>query len=1330
MPSNYDLSDPASIDLMKGLFSNIKEEDWEELIEFTNKVEYKGSFSFQDRGILMKAKKNSGRPDRLSLKQLNWIMRLVDQIDNLEEDQQKSETIADEIKDDTFRMPASHVTLRVAWHDNKWNGTICRDPDANYHCSGFNSLLSDRIRREKLKNIEQEREYSGQKISEIDYVPPCFWSVNLFGDEPILVEHNNPAASNLKPIKEELPADSMFSWPFAVSFNRTPKEMRNGSYPANLESVRIPRFSAKLHEGTSLGFMYAKYSNPLTEEEQQYLVVGCGLIVDKSDELPHFGPESEIKKIRENRRKAQNFPSMNWALRVTLENPKVRMPYHEYLEYSQNKGLNEKETEEILGKIKVAIDEPELNPCFKYVAMDIGDDEAIYILTKMRKSLLECRDDGIVPPEEMQVKIENVNALLKFCWQKRSHFPGFATLSKFLLDIDSSDFLLTKFIEDFKLSDYEDPDSELIKILNDPNDYPDYKVYKNDLKDLRDRFEAIGLSIKQFLTLSMLNLSEFQFERVIKGKLRLPEKWIKDFQLDVLSSHSVEEISNNPFLLFEEYDYWEDGHDDVYGDEKDSPIDLYKIDIAFFPDTRFLPRLDFQRELGYTDKRRLRAVTIRYLRTLENSGHCFSDAKNLEQALTKYPLFYRLDSQYQIPTNYFENLDADVANHFQENKEKVKIIEANDTHYFYLNKIYQAELEIEEMIKYLLGEPELDQSYCDLSTYVDKALNRLSKTLSTEDEKVLFTEERISLYDKIFKKRFFILAGGPGSGKSHDILNIISEFQRIGENCLLLAPTGKAALRLSGDDKHENIEASTIDKFLTDVDNNRISTQEVRSINNLIIDETSMVDLMKFYRLLKIINYHAPSFKRLIFVGDPDQLPAIGYGKVLRDVLTFLMKTTQHRDNFIVLQSNCRQELKESRISDLAWAFTEKGEYMHDIYQKISDKCEIISKGLKFKYWKTTDELYSAIEDEFVNLTSSLDIVGSTVERLNKLFKLKPSGEIKDGEVLPDNFQILTPYNGDVFGTSRINNYFQSELKKEQELDILDGWFKFADKVIRTKNYYEKGKLKLSNGMIGFTHNKPRSEFFNYPHKNRIESIDFKDIRKSDREFFDLAYAVTIHKAQGSGFNHVFLILPQKYGLLSKELIYTALTRTRQTLTIFIQESEKASAQELLDYAKNRPAAASRRTTLMLDKPYRHYNLEPEEGIYVQSNIELLIYHMLMKKRDELGEDNFKFDYEIFPAIDGKELPVKTDFTIYTRDKTWYWEHLGKLGDRRYEWVWQNVKKKSYKEFGIFDDIITTHQLEGINPSKIEEVIQLMIDNEVETEDKNNQYSLHHYSIR
>jgi len=1322
---NYDINDPYDIDIMNYEFDSISSDKWEEYID----IAIDKKLGFKSIGILKKSLKKAGLSKYMSSKEIKWVLSIVEDIEKIIDDDARDAKSTELMKTSDFVMPKSNLTLRVAWHDNRWNGTVCKDPLNNTYCNGFNSLLSERIRKRKDESIDKEIENRGKHLSDIDYVPPCFWSVNLFGEKAVEVEHDNPAAPNLKMIKQELPANSILSWPFAVSFTRTQKEQKeSGAYPKNLEQTRIPRFSAKIKENRSIAFMYAKFSNPLTEEEGQYLVVGAGLVDDKekADEIKHFGPKSEIEKIREkpySNYKNRNFPSMNWAMRFSFDDySTVRMPYHEYLEQAEN--MEDKDG--FLNKIKVAITEPELEWCFKYVAMDIGDDEAIYILTKMRKALVDSKNDGVVSRDKMLNLIEKIDGLLEVAWDSRSYFPGFVSVSRALLDeMDEPDFPLEKFYEDFKI-DIKDVYQELKLCLSSPNNSKDSKKYADNIYELTDKLEQYGFSIDQFLKLSMLNLKPFQFKRILSGKLKLSDDWINSFDDNVKRSHDTAELIENPYLIYEDYEYWTESHDDVYGEELDSPIDLFKIDIAYFPHSKFQHRIDFQREMSFKDKRRVRAIILRYLKTLENSGNCFADAKLLQDAMESYPLYYEIDGSYKLPQNFFHPIESEYSNHFQDERNKLVLLEANDTTYYYLNEIYSAEKNIEKKISELLNGHKNTECYFGIEDYIDNSISTLKKHIGVDFDENSFKEERVKLYDNIFKEKLFIVSGSAGSGKSYEILNIISYLEKKEkQKYLLLAPTGKAALRLSSDKDFQGIKASTIDKFIADVTYKKISQSEIRQFNNLIIDEMSMVDLLKFEKLLNIFNFKEPSFKRLIIIGDPNQLPAIGYGRVLADLISYLKTSGKYNNNLIQIETNCRAELSGNNVLKLAEAFMQKGEFDYKLKEQINNKVIDISNGFRLRNWKTKKELNDLIKDEFEILSSDQNLSGSLYSKLNRILGLDEKGNVIKGKSGLENFQILTPYQAQYSGANMINEFIQNEFKKGVKYDLRKNLFKKTDKLIRTKNYYKDKKLVLSNGTLGFIDGDRFKEEFIYESAAGLGKMPFKEIRRPEQEFFELAYAVTVHKSQGSGFNHLFVVLPARYGLLSKELIYTALTRTKKSITIFIQELEEKS-KNVLEIAQGRSFSASRRTSLMLDKPYRFYNLEPEKGVYVESRIELMIYHLLMKKRDEMGKEAFDFSYEEKP----KEINIKTDFTIYVNNKVWYWEHLGLLNQRKYVWTWQNVKKKTYQDACIWGAVITTDESRGINPEKIEMLIDKLVKDNVDTEDKHKQYSNHHFYLR
>ncbi len=176
------------------------------------------------------------------------------------------------------------------------------------------------------------------------------------------------------------------------------------------------------------------------------------------------------------------------------------MPYHEYLDYVNQPGFDAEGKEQLLNKIKVAITEPELNHCFKYVAMDVDDDEAIFILTKMRKQLIDCKDDGIVAPAEMQDRIDTVEQLLSFCWKKRTYFPpGFSSICRSILNWDKQEFLLDELIEELQQSEQDDYYDTFLALIENPDSNKTYRKYAALLKDVKEALEdSYGLTAEQF----------------------------------------------------------------------------------------------------------------------------------------------------------------------------------------------------------------------------------------------------------------------------------------------------------------------------------------------------------------------------------------------------------------------------------------------------------------------------------------------------------------------------------------------------------------------------------------------------------------------------------------------------------------------------------------------------------------------------------------------------------------------------------------------------------------------------------------------------------------
>lgn len=1320
---SYDLQDPWDLSRLESDFTSISHEEWQSYFDYASEGDNWKRF---DKKALYIGLKHGGKTRGVSHRQMNWALSVANSIDAEKEKLKQNAQLESKLESEQFNQPMRHFTLRVAWHDSGWNGHICKDPEGNRYCSGYHSLLSERLRIDKAKNLKQELEFAGRPISETGYVPPCYWSVNINGVKKFTVEHYNPAAKELTKIPETLQPSSIFSWPFALSFNRTKKQMATeGAYPMNLDKVRIPLFREKIKKQKSIAFLYSKFSNPFTEEERQYLVIGAALISDKGALYP-FSPMEAIEAKRKKQfPKNKNFPVINWTMQFMLDaESKVMMPYHEYLSNAStitDSDIRQKQ----IDKIKVAVTEPELTHCFKYVAMDIDDDSAIYILSKMRQKLLDCKNDGVIEPEEMNRRITQVDELSKHCWQNRGYFPGFISLSSLLLDRETN---FSEFITLINNLEGDDQAEKILSLLENPKSDTTFKNFKNDLFSVKEVLETRGISNEQFLQLALLNLSRFQFQRILSGQIRDFDHY--KHQVALKDKTPLEDVCNNPYLLVEEYVAKENEQDNDTGEEIDSPIELFKIDIAYFPDGRVRPKLDIQRSITPADKRRLRCLIMTFLHSLEQGGHCFEEAQQLESALRQYPLCYQPGTELILSTDIFKKRDSKRDAFFEENESKLKIVEANDTRYYYLNEVYSAERKIGDFILELLGQPRNDTRYLNISEYLTGSVTnlRLNQSFNEQD----FLAERTRLYKEIFENRIFVLAGGPGSGKSHELLNVLKELESVGESYLLLAPTGKAALRLKSDENFRGIEASTIDKWLNEVQRGEYSKEKINRLNNLIIDEMSMVDLLKFLEVLKQFQFSKPSFKRLILVGDPNQLPAIGYGKVLKDILYFLKSHNEYQNNFIELSGNLRSELSKNRVISLSQVFEEKGEPDEEIEKLLSYTSgeQIVSKGFKIVFWNNEKQLNEIIEKEFARLCRELQLKGSNEELLHQILGLSQEGKfLTDVKPRLDNFQILTPYLSGLSGADGLNDYFQKHFKL-RGLELAKGLFKECDKIIRTKNYYDEDELLLSNGSIGIIKNRNNESLFFQ--ENGYKELKLSSIRKNEREFFELAYAISVHKSQGSGFDHLFIVIPDRPGLLSKELIYTALTRCRKSVTLFLQSLvPNRNGKNLLELARTRTFTDARKTSLLLNQPFRHFSLEPERGVFVQSRTELMIYHALKQKREELGKNIFDFFYEQYPTGSNNELlKIKTDFTVIANGTTWYWEHLGRLGNRTYERNWKNLKRPSYMEAGIESSLITTDELRGLAPDKIDSIISLIESNNVGSEDSTNKYSLHHFSLR
>lgn len=1239
---------------------------------------------------------------------------------------------------------SSHITIRMAWHDSGWNGRICKDPSGNVYCVGNHSLLSARIARNR--DEELEKKYAGSSVDEVPngYVPPCFYSLNAYSNTSMKVRHAHPFKNaKADPIEDALNEHSVFTWPFRLAYNHSSKKKKmEGTYPPDLED-RITRFRKKLKPGDSLAFLYLNYDNPITGDDDglrgQYVIAGCAPIKEVF-EPKKFDPDKEWITDLKTRNPVgnKNFPIVNWAFQITADTlgSGVKLPYHEYLEYLKE----HPEEQEKLERIKVAVNESPLIPHFKYVASDMGSDSAIYLLYKIRKALLFAVEDHIV---DTTLELEKLEVLISKAWRFRGLYPSLAKVIYVISGADENEDDIYDYIElvDSLKSALPEDDDLLNLIFGESDSYLE-QYLREDQIDLLSEFSGYLGNLTQDGVELAKKISLFELTpRQIRKILFQREKAFK-------RSVTAREILDNPYLLCEEYQEDDSFDEEELSDQEeasDGEIGIFSIDIGLNPDRKYFPNKSTLQKPKPSSPERMRALIIEYLSLRAANGDSFVALDDLYEYVTEYPLFYK--STVNLTKDRIRSKEGKFWEHLSE---RIDMIDNGKigSPFYYLREVEYSEKLIKETIDMLLEGNDLDFSPIEIEDYNRKEAEEIAEGFSSFN-KDLFIDERNKLLKSVFGKRLYVISGKPGSGKTKVLDKVISELsEKAKESLIVVAPTGKAAIRLRKEVNIKKTSPQTIDRFIYGTDFREIleSFQNILKhknrnrpvIENLIIDESSMVDLQRFAVLMEMLwtsdKHERLNVKRLILVGDENQLPPVGIGRPFYDIIQYLcLNENYKRSNFIRLKSNCRSK-SDQEIMKNAELFENKNRYYVEKLEKIVAGGKI-SEKFDVEIWKNNDDLQKSISKRIDNLIVQNDSDSTLSAKakqqgLYRLLGLNEQGLVnfngKEWEYDLENFQVLTPYRTSTYGTIGLNKLIKTEYNSDSKNSWRESQLANGDKIIRLYNWYGRKKtgeseLKLSNGsigVVGIRSYKGNSQFkgkcYYFPEAQYpLKGID-------NDENFDHAYAITVHKAQGSEFEKVFLVIPMKRGLLTKELVYTALTRAKDSVTMFLQSGQETNP---LTVAIQNSAILSRNSSLFEPAEDMKNKYWPSRTVGVRSKIEYIIFQHLAEA-EEKGLLSFKYEEEL--KVSGGDFTIHPDFTIKIGSETYYWEHLGLLDMEQYYNDWQ-TRLNLYRKLGLYERLITTDDLDGLGRDFIETVIKHVESGNLQGE--NNKFSKHHYKL-
>lgn len=1179
-------------------------------------------------------------------------------------------------------LPMHHVSVRVPWHDTDWTGRICSAPAANHSCTILARIKQD-------KDPIAETAGAGQLFTDLETgVPPCVWERAGFmrgkaEQHPRFHAYRkNAPYAHFSETQQRMAPYSLevtpFRWMLLGEHERYARlwgiELDAGLEEAISDRLAftpgwvqdhrnqlalLDSFFSALRPRQSLVLLYAK-DLPLVEDREpgaRYLV-GAGFVdsVEPVVEWEYTSlSASDIRSVMWERGVAH-------SIRSSCEDGFL-LPYQQLLKEPSLLG-------EDLSQF-VARAPTEHFEEFSYASELVGQDGAIGALAELARvvDLLPGVLDG--PWEQVGKWIGD---RLGEVWQARGPYPGMGPLLT-AAGLERGPILARRVLDSLPPDVFDPWPAVEAAIAGNLDGLVGRASRKAWAKLSPDRYRQLRVMSRFALT-------------VVQAR-------------ELFDNLDADAVLDNPYVLFEA--------------GCSQPIAFTTIDRGLWPkdaDARAALAADPIDEPvdEPSDDRRVRAASIHVLERAADQGHTLLDEPGLRQRLASLPLDPPCDpgnAAWVVATDEFEAqlVQRDLARDAGRGWQLRRLAAVTDL--------------IAAEVRTRVAGSALDINW-NWSARLDNVLPVVKSPDAAEQRA---RAEKTAALEIIVRSRVSALVGPAGTGKTTMLEALCADPALEAGGVLLLAPTGKAAVQLQA---RTGKPAKNLAQFLRahgrwDWDSGKyyLAPSEARyhGAKTVVIDECSMLTEEMLGAAIDAL----AGVDRLVLCGDPRQLPPIGAGRPFADLVAFLRGNPGPGGGIAELRTRRRQIL-DDQCDDLppddvaiASLFS-----LEAVLPGADEALVRVLAGngdgrIDIHTWTDEADLHTTVVD-VLSAEPGLDLSSHTRGAICRSF-----GAECDDDGLPrfqwgragagaENWQLLSPVRARPGGIVGLNELVRSTWRSG-DLQLARKSYRFlspagidqvifADKVMCVRNDHRR-KAKdpatwdevagsVANGEIGLVvakagKQKPLGhtvEFSTQPDRQYVFWANELNGEDERGEWLELAYAVTVHKSQGSQFRVTLVVVPDPCPLLSPELLYTALTR-QQDKVILLKQGEATALREFA--SPSRSETARRLTCLfsaadpfslgdgtVIDGSHVH---RTARGELVRSKSEVIVADAL----HDLGLD---YGYEIELTFAG-ELPRRPDFTIPRPGFTpVYWEHLGMLELAGYRAAWE-ARKRWYAGHGI-----------------------------------------------